>query len=150
MDGVFVQSYITDGQRGLFYSCLNYAPLNYSCRNGYEDLFWPTCFFLFSLMPRTYMTINSILIMLGWHSDRFPFFCFSGVVLGVLSQYRGASFILFFVSRGDTGIERKWERNKSGSQGRKWNKRSGQKYSGGRVEVASIDLLVCDSMMITW
>jgi len=107
VDGVFAQSYITDGLRGLFDSCLNYAPLNHSCYHRHENLFGQL-FFLFSLMPRTYMTINSIWIMLGWLSDRFSIFLFFWRGLGCLSQYRGAASSCFSVSRGDTGMERKW------------------------------------------
>ncbi|KAL2075772.1 hypothetical protein VTL71DRAFT_715 [Oculimacula yallundae] len=39
---------------GSLISCVNYASLNYSCHNVYEDPSWPEPFllFLFTLMPR--------------------------------------------------------------------------------------------------
>jgi len=52
------------------------------------------------------MTIYSIWIMLGWHSDRFSFlFAFLALFWCFVSALR-ISHLVFFVSRGDAGVER--------------------------------------------
>ncbi|KAH9216360.1 hypothetical protein DL95DRAFT_387660 [Leptodontidium sp. 2 PMI_412] len=71
-------------------------------------------------MPRTYMTIYSIWIMLGWHSDRFPFYLLFWRGFGCFVSALRGMFILFFCLQ-----RRRWCRegrsggNKFGSQGRK-------------------------------
>lgn len=108
VDGVLVQQMggiYTDGLRGLFDSCLNYAPLNYSCKALHErPLLAPKLVFCFSLFYATNLhdDIYSS-IMPGWHSDRFLFaFCWRA--FGCLVSSLRDIFILFSVSRGDAGF----------------------------------------------
>ncbi|KAH7342896.1 hypothetical protein BKA65DRAFT_300583 [Rhexocercosporidium sp. MPI-PUGE-AT-0058] len=65
--------------------------------------------FLFSLMPRTYMTIYSIWIMLGWHSDRFSFlFAFMALFWCFVSAMRISHLV--FLSPEETLVLKGKER----------------------------------------